>query len=108
MVTREQIRHVSRLAKLSLSAEEEERLSRQLAEILEYVARLREIDDTALEAALEAAPGQEAEAPSLRPDEPTPSLPREAVLALAPRTDGETFRVPAVLEGRALEERGGA
>lgn len=95
MVNPEQVRHVARLAKLRLSPEEEERLIGQLGGILEYVEQLGEDDGADAEAATHVAPMP---AP-LRPDEPRPGLPREEVLALAPSADGETIRVPAVLEG---------
>lgn len=96
MVSREQVRHVARLAKLRLSPAEEERLIGQLGHILDYVEQLVEAD----------AEGEARElthvAPvpaRLRSDEPLPGLSRDEVLALAPASDGETLRVPAVLDG---------
>jgi aspartyl-tRNA(Asn)/glutamyl-tRNA(Gln) amidotransferase subunit C len=94
LVTREQVHWVARLAKLELSAEEEERFSEQLGRILEYVEQLREIDeaveDTTRVVVFERDP---------RSDEPRPGLAREEILALAPAHDDETIRVPAVIEG---------
>lgn len=99
MIRRTQILHVARLAKIALSPEEERRLAAQVAEVLRYVERLGELD-----AELDAettddfthvAPAR----PPPRPDEPRPSLPRDEVLSLAPRTDGETMHVPPVFEG---------
>jgi aspartyl-tRNA(Asn)/glutamyl-tRNA(Gln) amidotransferase subunit C len=104
MIGPEQVLHVARLAKLRLSAAEERGLADQLVEILAWVDQLRELD------ALGAGP-TEAERPvpadravptpprPLRPDETRPSLPREEVLRLAPAADGETFRVPPVIDG---------
>lgn len=94
MVDREQVRHVAKLAKLRLSPEEAERLIGQLGKILDYVEQLGEERPDAVEMT-HVAP-----VPSrTRPDEPRPGLPRDEVLALAPASDGETIRVPAVLEG---------
>ena len=94
MVTREEILHLARLAKLELSPVEEERLAAQLGRILDYVVQLREVDEQADElthvAVVEAPP---------RGDEPRPGLPRGEVLALAPKSDGETICVPAVIDG---------
>ena len=93
MVSREEILHLARLAKLELSPVEEERLTAQLGRILDYVAQLREVDEKADElthVAVVAAPA--------RGDEPRPGLPRGEVLALAPKSDGETLHVPAVIE----------
>jgi aspartyl-tRNA(Asn)/glutamyl-tRNA(Gln) amidotransferase subunit C len=98
MVSREEILHLARLAKLELSPAEEERLAAQLGRILDYVAQLREVDEKADELTHVAI----AEAPP-RGDEPRPGLPRDEVLALAPKTDGETIQVPAV-----IDEGGGA
>jgi aspartyl-tRNA(Asn)/glutamyl-tRNA(Gln) amidotransferase subunit C len=95
MVTREQVLHVARLAKLALGPEEEERLTAQLARILDWVEQLREIEDGADELT-HVLPVEK----PLRADDPHPGLPRAEVLALAPSADGETMRVPAVLEGK--------
>ncbi len=98
MVSREQVLHVARLAKLRLSAEEEERFALQLGGILEYVDHLRELDAESVPAGGE--PGDSTPDPRpLRADEPSPSLPRDEALGLAPATDGETFRVPPVIDG---------
>lgn len=95
MVTREEVLHVARLAKLALAPHEIEKFARQLGTILEYVDTLRELDGVAggelTHVAIVPTP--------LRPDTPTPSLPRAEILALAPRADDETMLVPPVLEG---------
>jgi len=96
MVHPEQVRHVAKLAKLRLSPEESERLLGQLGEILDYVEQLAEADAEGEPPELtHVAPVPQ----RLRTDEPGLGLPREDVLAAAPASDGETFRVPAVLEG---------
>jgi len=91
-ITREQVLHVARLARLELSDEEVERMREQLSAILEAVGKVSELD-------LEGVP------PTSHPldlvnrfgeDEPRPSLPRERALANAPDPDGGFFAVPAV------------
>ncbi len=94
MVDREQVLHVARLARLSLGDDEVERFAAQLGRILDYVDLLSEVDAEA-DAAEASLPD---EAPP-RPDEPAPCLPRDAVLARAPKADDETFLVPPVIEG---------
>lgn len=94
MVTREQVLHVARLAKLTLSPEEEERFRAQLGRILDHVEQLRELDDAG-EPLTHVLPV----ARDLRRDDPGDSLPRSEVLGLAPSADDETMRVPAVLDG---------
>lgn len=95
MISREEIRRVARLAKLTLSAAEEERLAPQLAQILEYVELLRGLDAEPLPADATDLPLRD---PFSRGDEPRPGLARADVLALAPAADAETFLVPPVLE----------
>ena len=89
-ITREQLLHVARLARLALSDEELERLGRELSAILGAVSKVSELD-------LSDVP------PTSHPldllnvladDEPRPSLPREAALANAPQPQDGAFRVP--------------
>ena len=98
MVSREEVRRVAGLAKLTLSASEEEHLAPQLARILEYVELLRALDDEPLPEDGAALPALDVVA---RPDEPSPGLPRAEVLALAPAADDDMFLVPPVLEPRS-------
>jgi aspartyl-tRNA(Asn)/glutamyl-tRNA(Gln) amidotransferase subunit C len=89
-ITREQVLHVAKLARLSLSDEEVERLGAQLDAILDAVSKVSELD-------LADVP------PTSHPldlvnvladDEPQPSLPRERALANAPATEDGAFLVP--------------
>jgi aspartyl-tRNA(Asn)/glutamyl-tRNA(Gln) amidotransferase subunit C len=88
------IDHVARLARLELSDEEKSRLREQLGVILEAAARVQEV------AAEDVLPTSYAVPRSnvLRPDEPTPSLPVEEVLAGAPEVESDRFKVPRVVE----------
>jgi aspartyl-tRNA(Asn)/glutamyl-tRNA(Gln) amidotransferase subunit C len=94
-IDRAQVRHVARLARLALSDDEEERFAAQLAHVLEYIERLRQVDVTGVEPLSFAGDAQGA---ALREDEPRPSLPREQVLAQAPQQDGTAFVVPRIIE----------
>lgn len=91
MIEREQVLHVARLARLRLSDAEVEKMAGELSGILEHVDRIGELDlddvpPTAHVVALENV---------LRPDEPRPSWPREAVLEQAPDPADGAFRVPS-------------
>lgn len=94
MVDREQVLHVARLAKLRLAEGDIDRVAAQLGRILEYVEMLGELDE-------DPGGGRPAvlHLGDPRPDEPRPSLDRAAALKLAPKSDGETFLVPPVIEG---------
>lgn len=93
-VTPELLRHMARLAQLSLSAEEELRFAGHLESLLAHVATLEQLDTTALAPMRHGVPG----AMTLRSDEPAPSLDRERVLAEAPAARDGHFSVPAILE----------
>ncbi len=95
-LTGEQVAHIAELAKLKLTEEELEKMARQLSEILDYAARLNELDTAAIPPTASVIPNQNV----MRPDSVTPSLPREEVLANAPDCDPrrEFIRVRAILE----------
>lgn len=86
---------VARLARLKLSEEELASLTGQLGRILDYVAILDELNVDDVEPMVHAVELSNV----LRPDDLTPSLPRTAALANAPKTDGKYFLVPAIIEG---------
>lgn len=95
-LTHEQVTHIAELAKLKLSPEEIDRLTRQLSAILEYAERLNELDTAAIAPTASVIPNQNV----MRADLVRPSLSREQVLANAPDTDAarEFLRVRAILE----------
>lgn len=94
-ISRETAAQVAKLARLELSDEELLSLSGQLSAILDYVAVLDELDVANVEPMVHAVELSNV----LRPDELKPSLPRQAALANAPKTDGKHFLVPAIIEG---------
>ncbi len=95
-LTREQAAHIAELAKLMLTGQELDTMARQLSDILDYAARLNELDTSAIAPTASVIPNQNV----MRPDMVTPSLTREQALANAPDTDDqrEFFRVRAILE----------
>jgi aspartyl-tRNA(Asn)/glutamyl-tRNA(Gln) amidotransferase subunit C len=90
----EQVAKVASLARLKLSPDEREQMAAQLARVLEYVEILNEVDTDDVEPMAHAVEVTNV----LRADEPGESLPREAALANAPKTDSECFLVPPILE----------
>lgn len=99
-VTRDEVRHVAALASLELTPGEEERMERDLNAILGYVAELNELDTANVEPLSQVSEllASSGAGPSLRADQPLPSLPRQTVMADAPATDGIFFKVPKVIE----------
>ena len=94
MISREEVQHVARLARLSLTDEELERMREQLDAILAYIDKLRELDVEGVEPTSHAVPLVNV----MRDDDITPVLPQEAALANAPDRAGEFFRVPRIIE----------
>ena len=95
-LTRDEVKHIAELAKLALTDEEIDKMARQLSDILDYAARLNELDTEAIPPTASVIPNQNV----MRADVVTPSLTRDQVLANAPDTDPqrEFIRVKAILE----------
>lgn len=93
-LTREQVLHIAKLARIALSGEEVERYRYQLSSILEHFAILGEVPTENVEPTAYPLPLENV----FRADEVSPSLPKELVLANAPEVEDGMFRVRAVLE----------
>jgi aspartyl-tRNA(Asn)/glutamyl-tRNA(Gln) amidotransferase subunit C len=93
MLSREQVLHVARLARLELTDEEQQRMSAELSHVLDHIERIGELGDLA---DVEPTSHVVALENQLRADKPRPSLPVEAVLESAPEPDDTGgFRVPS-------------
>lgn len=93
-ISREEVEHVAYLARLGLTDEEIEKFGDQLSHILENMQVLNELDTAAIPPTAQVIPMDNV----MRRDEPGPSLPRDKVLANAPKREEVYFRVPAVFE----------
>jgi aspartyl-tRNA(Asn)/glutamyl-tRNA(Gln) amidotransferase subunit C len=91
-ITRDDVLHVARLARLEIPEDEVERVQAELGAILDAVGKVAELDLSDVE-------------PTSHPvdlvnvwgeDDPRPSLPLEEALANAPDPVDGAFRVPAV------------
>ena len=92
-ISREDVVHVARLARLDLSAEEIDRFTEQLGAVLEHAADVAALDTTGVPPTAHPLPLVNV----LRPDVPGPSLDRDEVLAQAPAAEDGRFRVPRIL-----------
>jgi aspartyl-tRNA(Asn)/glutamyl-tRNA(Gln) amidotransferase subunit C len=90
----EEVRHVASLARLSLSAEEEERYRHQLSAILEAMEQLKALNTDQVEPTSHAI----AVEGMLREDVVVPSMDPEKALANAPARVGTSFAVPKIIE----------
>jgi len=82
---------VARLARLRLSEEEVERMSRELSSILDHVDRISKLDLEGVDPTSHVVELENV----LRPDEPRPSWPKERMLDSAPDPAEGAFRVPS-------------
>jgi aspartyl-tRNA(Asn)/glutamyl-tRNA(Gln) amidotransferase subunit C len=91
MLDRDQVLHVARLARLALGEREVARMAEELSNVLDHIEKIRELD-------LEGVPPTSHVIDvvnALRADEPTPSLPRDVILAAAPEPLHDGFGVPS-------------
>ena len=91
------IQKVAQLAHLELSDEELNLFGPQIAEIVNYVEQLNELDTANVEPALGGLTPEGARTDSARDDEIAPSLGQKTALAEAPEPAEGHFRVPKVL-----------
>ena len=93
-LTREEVLHIARLARVALTEQEITRMSEQLSDLLEHFEVLQKVDTEGVEPTAQSVTLQSI----MREDEVRPSLPPEDVLANAPRREEDFFRVRPVLE----------
>ena len=89
-ISRDDVLHVARLARLELSDAEVERFQEQLSAILDAVSKVQELD-------LADVPPTSHPLDVVnvwREDEPRPSLTLDEAFANAPGREGDLFRVP--------------
>ncbi len=93
-LSRADVEHIALLARMRLSEDELNRMTEQLAGILEHIAVLQEADVSDVPPSASTLPPID----HFRPDIPAPSLPVDALLANAPEREDSYLRVKAVLE----------
>jgi aspartyl-tRNA(Asn)/glutamyl-tRNA(Gln) amidotransferase subunit C len=89
-ISRDEVLHVARLARLELSDDEVERFREQLSAILDAVSKVQELD-------LSDVPPTSHPLDVVnvwREDEPRPSLPLDETFANAPARRDDLFEVP--------------
>jgi aspartyl-tRNA(Asn)/glutamyl-tRNA(Gln) amidotransferase subunit C len=88
------VKYVAHLARLTLSPEEEQKISAQLGDILGYIEKLKEVDVAGVEPTAHAFPLVNV----TRPDEARPSISNEDALRNAPSQANGLFIVPKIVE----------
>lgn len=91
----EDVRAIADLARLELRDEDIALYQRQLSAILDYFQKLEELDTSHIDPTSSVLPLTNV----MRPDQAGPALSVDEAIANAPDSDGQRFRVRAVLDG---------
>jgi aspartyl-tRNA(Asn)/glutamyl-tRNA(Gln) amidotransferase subunit C len=92
-ITRDDVAHVARLARLQLTDDELDLFTGQLANVLDHARDVEALDVADVPPTAHPYPLSNV----LRPDEERPCLDQDAALAAAPAAEAGRFRVPPVL-----------
>jgi aspartyl-tRNA(Asn)/glutamyl-tRNA(Gln) amidotransferase subunit C len=93
-ISRSDVAHLARLARLAMSDDELDAMAGQLDLILSAVGRVQEVAAQEIPPTSHAIPLTNV----LRPDVAAPSLTAAEALAAAPAAEGDRFRVPRILD----------
>ena len=88
------VKYVAHLARLSLTPEEEHKIGAQLENVLQYIAKLKEVDVSGVEPTAHAFPLVNV----TRSDKVRPSMSNEDALRNAPAHANGLFMVPKIVE----------
>jgi aspartyl-tRNA(Asn)/glutamyl-tRNA(Gln) amidotransferase subunit C len=92
-ISRDDVVHVAKLARLDLTEAELELFTPQLAAVLEHAADVEALDVAGIPPTAHPYPLRNV----FRPDELRPGVDREEVLAVAPDVEDGRFKVPPIL-----------
>lgn len=93
-LTKEQVKHVARLAGLTLSKKEIAKFQKQLSDILDYVAQLDEVDTSKAEPTSQVTGLENV----FRDDKTAPSLSQEEVLSGAKEKHNNFFKIKGIFD----------
>lgn len=92
-LSRAQVEHIAKLARLNLTSDEIDKYTRELTVILTYIDQLQAVDTTGVEPKNQFITAENV----FREDIPEDSLPRDEALRNAPDHDDGYFHVPKVI-----------
>lgn len=90
---RDDVAHVAALARLSLSEEELDMFTGQLARVIDHARDVAALDVGDIPPTAHPLPVRNV----LRPDDPCPGLDRDEVFAAAPEVQDDRFKVPRIV-----------
>lgn len=92
-ISKDEVAHVARLARLSLTDDELDRFTGQLGAVLEHARDVESLDTAGVPPTAHPLPIRNV----FRDDDLEPALDREEVLSQAPAVEDHKFRVPRIL-----------
>lgn len=92
MITKKDVEHVAKLARIEITEEEKEKFTKQLGDVIKYVNQLNEVDTTGVEPMAHAYPLFNV----MREDEVKYDNTREELLKNAPDEENSFFKVPKI------------
>ena len=93
-ISKDQVKHVAHLARLALSEDEVETMTKQLGDIIKYAELLNELDTENVEPTTHVLDLKNV----MRKDEAKKWISKEDALKNAPDQKNGQFRVPSILE----------
>ncbi|PWU69152.1 Asp-tRNA(Asn)/Glu-tRNA(Gln) amidotransferase subunit GatC [Gracilibacillus dipsosauri] len=93
-ISKEQVKHVANLARLALTDEEVEKMTKQLGDIINYAELLNELDTENVKPTTHVLDLKNV----MRKDEPRDWISKEDALKNAPDQKDGQFRVPSILD----------
>lgn len=92
-ISKDDVRHVAKLARLELTEEEVEKFASQLSQILDHAQKIQELDLEGLEPLAHAVDRKNV----FRKDEVKEGLSQEEALSNAPEREGNFFKIPPIV-----------
>ncbi|HYK72643.1 MAG TPA: Asp-tRNA(Asn)/Glu-tRNA(Gln) amidotransferase subunit GatC [Pseudoneobacillus sp.] len=93
-ISMDEVKHVANLARLAITEDEADKLTKQLDSIITFAEQLNELDTEGIEPTTHVLNMKNI----LREDKAAEGLPREEVLKNAPDHQDGQFKVPSILE----------
>lgn len=94
MISKEEILKIASLSRIYLEEHEKDKFSKDLEDILNYIAKLENLDVSNVEPTSHVVPVKNV----LREDSVKPSLSQEDVLKISKTTKENSFQVPQIIE----------
>jgi aspartyl-tRNA(Asn)/glutamyl-tRNA(Gln) amidotransferase subunit C len=88
------VKYVAHLARLALTPQEEEQMTAQLGDVLDYIEKLKQVDVSKVEPTAHPFPLVNV----TRADEARPGLAHEEAMKNAPAETSGLFKVPKIVE----------